>query len=56
MGHTLHHQGLNLDAEMLHAERATDQSGRAAPDGTAAPGPVPSPPVHGEDPTGPAAP
>jgi hypothetical protein len=25
MGHTLHHQGLNLDAELLHAERAGDQ-------------------------------
>ena len=21
MGHTLHHQGLNLDEELLHAER-----------------------------------
>jgi 3,4-dihydroxy 2-butanone 4-phosphate synthase / GTP cyclohydrolase II len=24
MGHTLHHQGLNLDAEMLHSERVQD--------------------------------
>src|SRR5258707_11857076 len=28
MGHTLHHQGLNLDAEMLHAERVRDASER----------------------------
>jgi 3,4-dihydroxy 2-butanone 4-phosphate synthase/GTP cyclohydrolase II len=26
MGHTLHHQGLNLDAEMLHSERTHDAS------------------------------
>jgi hypothetical protein len=32
MGHTLHHQGLNLDAELLHAEREHD---RAAADGRA---------------------
>ncbi|HXA53249.1 MAG TPA: GTP cyclohydrolase II, partial [Solirubrobacteraceae bacterium] len=25
MGHTLHHQGLNLDAELLHSERAHDR-------------------------------
>jgi 3,4-dihydroxy 2-butanone 4-phosphate synthase / GTP cyclohydrolase II len=25
MGHTLHHQGLNLDAEMLHSEREHDR-------------------------------
>jgi 3,4-dihydroxy 2-butanone 4-phosphate synthase / GTP cyclohydrolase II len=25
MGHTLHHQGLNLDAELLHAEREHDR-------------------------------
>ena len=25
MGHTLHHQGLNLDAEFLHAERESDR-------------------------------
>jgi 3,4-dihydroxy 2-butanone 4-phosphate synthase/GTP cyclohydrolase II len=30
MGHTLHHQGLNLDEEMIHAEREQD---RAAEDG-----------------------
>jgi 3,4-dihydroxy 2-butanone 4-phosphate synthase/GTP cyclohydrolase II len=28
MGHTLHHQGLNLDEELLHAEREQDRSGR----------------------------
>ncbi len=27
MGHILHHQGLNLDAEMLHAEREQDRRG-----------------------------
>jgi 3,4-dihydroxy 2-butanone 4-phosphate synthase/GTP cyclohydrolase II len=27
MGHTLHHQGLNLDEEMLHAEREQDAEG-----------------------------
>jgi 3,4-dihydroxy 2-butanone 4-phosphate synthase/GTP cyclohydrolase II len=27
MGHTLHHQGLNLDAELLHSERTQDASG-----------------------------
>ena len=26
MGHTLHHQGLNLDQEMIHAEREKDSS------------------------------
>jgi 3,4-dihydroxy 2-butanone 4-phosphate synthase/GTP cyclohydrolase II len=26
MGHTLHHQGLNLDAQMLHAEHLEDQA------------------------------
>jgi 3,4-dihydroxy 2-butanone 4-phosphate synthase/GTP cyclohydrolase II len=26
MGHTLHHQGLNLDAEMLHDEHLSDQA------------------------------
>jgi hypothetical protein len=25
MGHTLHHQGLNLDEELLHEERERDQ-------------------------------
>ena len=25
MGHTLHHQGLNLDAELLRAEREHDR-------------------------------
>jgi hypothetical protein len=25
MGHILHHQGLNLDAELLHAEREQDR-------------------------------
>ncbi len=28
MGHTLHHQGLNLDEELLHAEREQDRAGR----------------------------
>jgi 3,4-dihydroxy 2-butanone 4-phosphate synthase / GTP cyclohydrolase II len=28
MGHTLHHQGLNLDAELLHAEREHDHERR----------------------------
>ena len=27
MGHTLHHQGLDLDAEMLHSEREHDRDG-----------------------------
>src|SRR5947199_3582882 len=27
MGHTLHHQGLNLDEELLHAERRRDEQG-----------------------------
>ena len=26
MGHTLHHQGLNLDEQMLHAERELDRA------------------------------
>jgi hypothetical protein len=26
MGHTLHHQGLQLDAEMLHAEHLEDRA------------------------------
>jgi 3,4-dihydroxy 2-butanone 4-phosphate synthase/GTP cyclohydrolase II len=34
MGHTLHHQGLNLDEELLHAERESD---RAAADDDSAP-------------------
>jgi hypothetical protein len=34
MGHTLHHQGLNLDAELLHAEREHDRAA-AAEDATA---------------------
>ncbi|HEV3094785.1 MAG TPA: bifunctional 3,4-dihydroxy-2-butanone-4-phosphate synthase/GTP cyclohydrolase II [Solirubrobacteraceae bacterium] len=29
MGHTLHHQGLNLDAELLHAERSLDADRRS---------------------------
>ena len=28
MGHTLHHQGLNLDEQMLHAEREQDRAAR----------------------------
>src|SRR5438874_5526815 len=30
MGHTLHHQGLNLDEELLRAERLRDASGQRA--------------------------
>ncbi len=30
MGHTLHHQGLNLDEELLHSEREHDRSLRAS--------------------------
>ncbi len=30
MGHTIHHQGLNLDAEMIHAEREADRAAQAA--------------------------
>jgi hypothetical protein len=26
MGHMLHHQGLNLDEELLHAERSRDRA------------------------------
>ena len=26
MGHTLHHQGLNLDEELLHSEREQDRA------------------------------
>src|SRR6059058_6189403 len=29
MGHTLHHQGLNLDAELLHPEREQDRAAEA---------------------------
>src|SRR6202022_2103129 len=35
MGHTLHHQGLNLDEQLRHAEREQDRA--AAEDGTAQP-------------------
>jgi 3,4-dihydroxy 2-butanone 4-phosphate synthase/GTP cyclohydrolase II len=28
MGHILHHQGLNLDAELLHSEREQDRASR----------------------------
>jgi 3,4-dihydroxy 2-butanone 4-phosphate synthase/GTP cyclohydrolase II len=31
MGHTLHHQGLNLDEELLHSERLRDDRGRREP-------------------------
>ena len=30
MGHTLHHQGLNLDEELLHAEREQDRASEEA--------------------------
>ena len=32
MGHTLHHQGLNLDEEMIHAEREHDRAAKEAGD------------------------
>ena len=32
LGHTLHHQALNLDAEMLHDERERDAAARAEED------------------------
>jgi len=32
MGHTLHHQGLNLDAELLHSERSRDLAGEREQD------------------------
>jgi 3,4-dihydroxy 2-butanone 4-phosphate synthase/GTP cyclohydrolase II len=35
MGHILHHQGLNLDAELLHAERAGDIARSSAEEGAA---------------------
>jgi hypothetical protein len=31
MGHTLHHQGLNLDEELLHAEREQDRAAAGEP-------------------------
>ena len=41
MGHTLHHQGLDLDAELLHAERALRPRARArAPAGAPARAPA----------------
>ncbi len=33
MGHTLHHQGLNLDEELLHSEREQDRSERSEAEG-----------------------
>jgi 3,4-dihydroxy 2-butanone 4-phosphate synthase/GTP cyclohydrolase II len=46
MGHILHHQGLNLDAELLHSEREHDRSAQPAalgpPAGPASPGAPPS--------------
>src|SRR5271155_3450076 len=33
MGHTLHHQGLNLDEELLHSEREHDAAARSESDG-----------------------
>jgi 3,4-dihydroxy 2-butanone 4-phosphate synthase/GTP cyclohydrolase II len=38
MGHTLHHQGLNLDAELLHAEREQDRAEREGGAGEGRPG------------------
>jgi hypothetical protein len=37
MGHTLHHQGLNLDAELLHAERTLDSAREREAGGTGEP-------------------
>ena len=31
MGHILHHQGMNLDEQMLHAEREQDAARRPGP-------------------------
>jgi 3,4-dihydroxy 2-butanone 4-phosphate synthase/GTP cyclohydrolase II len=45
MGHTLHHQGLNLDAEMLHAERVEDEAERRERDTPPTP---PAPPSEHE--------
>ncbi|HEV7942767.1 MAG TPA: bifunctional 3,4-dihydroxy-2-butanone-4-phosphate synthase/GTP cyclohydrolase II [Solirubrobacteraceae bacterium] len=39
MGHTLHHQGLNLDAELLHTERAREIERREEQERGAAPEP-----------------
>ena len=36
LGHTLHHQGLALDEEMLHQEQLDDARGRRSPDGPGA--------------------
>ena len=38
MGHTLHHQGLNLDEELLHAEREQDRARPASRRGRRGPG------------------
>jgi 3,4-dihydroxy 2-butanone 4-phosphate synthase / GTP cyclohydrolase II len=38
MGHTLHHQGLNLDEELLHAERAHDRAAAEQADAPAGEG------------------
>jgi 3,4-dihydroxy 2-butanone 4-phosphate synthase/GTP cyclohydrolase II len=34
MGHTLHHQGLNLDEELLHSERERERRGDGRPQGS----------------------
>src|SRR3982750_3391367 len=47
MGHTLHHQGLNLDAEMLHAERVEDETERRDHDPALPDGPPGAPPSGG---------
>jgi 3,4-dihydroxy 2-butanone 4-phosphate synthase/GTP cyclohydrolase II len=56
MGHMLHHQGLNLDEELLHSEREHDRAARAQ-GGAQAPGaagePDDAPHVDGPDGSGP---
>ncbi len=36
MGHTIHHQGLDLDGEMIHAEREADRAAQATAEAQAA--------------------
>jgi len=47
MGHILHHQGLNLDEELLHAERSRDAA-KAAPGAVGAGAGEPEGAAHGE--------
>jgi 3,4-dihydroxy 2-butanone 4-phosphate synthase/GTP cyclohydrolase II len=49
LGHTLHHQGLPLDEEMLHEEREHDRAAaRGEEDGDRAPGGSPDGEAAGE--------